>query len=275
MSVDLQNFAGGEMKKQIYAWLEPSANASPREKIISFSILLLIVLNTVAVILESVVSIGIRFAELFQLFETLSVAIFTVEYIFRLWSCTVDPRYSHPVFGRFRYAISPMGLIDLIAILPFYLPKLIVADLRILRILRMFTVFRLLKVGRHSQAFHVVVQAIKKRRTELFMTVALVVVMLVVSSSLMYYAERDNQPDVFSSIPESMWWGIITLSTIGYGDVTPISPAGKILGGIIALLGIGLFALPTGILASSFMQVVRTKGKPPTNCPHCGKSLED
>ena len=263
------------MKKRVYAWLEPSPNASSREKAISISILLLIVLNTVAVILESVASIGIRFAGLFQLFESLSVGVFTVEYILRLWSCTVDPRYSHPVFGRFRYAISPMGLIDLIAILPFYLPKLIVTDLRILRILRIFRVFRLLKVGRHSQALHFVVQAIKERRTELFMTVVVVVFMLVVSSSLMYYAERDHQPDVFSSIPESMWWGIVTLTTIGYGDATPISPTGKILGGIVALLGIGLFALPTGILASSFMQVVRTKDKSSTNCPNCGKSLED
>jgi len=215
-------------------------------------IMTLIVLNVLAVITETVESIYTLYKEFFDGFELFSVAIFTIEYFIRIWTCTLNKKYHHPVWGRIRYITSIEAIIDLLAIIPFFLPLLLPINALFLRILRMFRLLRIFKLGRYSSAFQMVISAVRRRQEELLIVLTLVLVLLILSSSLMYYIEHEAQPEVFTSIPATMWWGVATLTTVGYGDVYPITPLGKLLGAFIAILGIGVFALPAGIIASSF-----------------------
>jgi len=150
-------------------------------------------------------------------------------------------------------------LVDLAAILPFYLPLGFNIDLRMLRILRVFRVFRMFKMTRYVESLNTLDEVFKAKKSELIVTLLMILILLVFASTAMYAVENQAQPDKFTSIPETLWWGVITLTTIGYGDVYPITSLGKIIGGLIAFLGIGLFALPTGILASGFAEQVQKR----------------
>ena len=174
-----------------------------------------IVLNVGMLIIGTVEEIYERAPEAFWAFEAASVAIFTVEYLLRLWSCTVNPKYASPVLGRLRYALSPMALIDLAAILPFYVELLHLTriDLRFLRAVRLLA--RIVRVSRHTSAIGTLLRVFSAKSTELLTTVGVLLVLLVMASSLMYFAESGAQPEAFSSIPETMWWAVITLTTVG------------------------------------------------------------
>ena len=224
-------------------------------------IMVLIVLNVFAVITETVQSIQVKYELVFYYFELFTIIVFSIEYLVRLWTCTIIEKYRHPVWGRLKYMFSIEALIDLLAILPFYLPLFLDMDARLLRVLRLFRLMRIFKLGRYFVAFQMIVAVIKKRKEELLITFTLLVVMLILASSLMYYIEHEAQPDVFTSIPATMWWGIATLTTVGYGDVYPVTGIGKLLGSVIAILGIGVFALPTGIIASSFERELSEREK--------------
>ena len=239
------------------------------------AMLALIALNVLAVIVESVPSLPEEVRRALYGFEVFSVAVFTVEYLVRLWACVEDPRYAHPVAGRLRFAVTPMALIDLFAVLPFYLPYL-GADLRSLRALRLVRLFRLVKVGRYATSLGLMGRVLRKKREELVVTFGVLVLLLIVSATLMYHVEHDAQPDDFSSIPTAMWWAVATLTTIGYGDVAPVTGLGKVLGAAIAVLGIGLFALPTSILGAAFVEEIGRQRAPamPAVCPHCGRPLD-
>jgi voltage-gated potassium channel len=184
------------------------------------------------------------------------VIVFSIEYLLRLWTIVEKKGYDDPIKGRIRFVFSPMALIDLLAILPFYLPFLGI-DLRFLRILRIFRIFRLLKMARYSSAFTMIKSVLKDKKEELLVTLLFIIIILVIISTLMFYIERDAQPEVFGSIPKSLWWGVVTLTTVGYGDIYPVTALGKILGGIITLLGVGLIALPSGILASGYTEQIQ------------------
>jgi len=202
-----------------------------------------------------------------------SIAIFTIEYLLRLWTCTINNRFRDPLMGRIRFALTPLALVDLMAILPFYLPMLIPFDLRFIRAVRLFRLFRLFKIGRYSRSLRTIGNVLKSKKEDLFITVFTVFILLVVASSLMYFVENEAQPEAFSSIPTAMWWGVITLTTVGYGDIYPVTMAGKILGSIISILGIGIFALPTGILASGFAEEIQKRRAKRITCPYCGKDI--
>jgi voltage-gated potassium channel len=172
-----------------------------------------------------------------------------------------------------------MSIIDLLAILPAYLP-LIGVDLRFIRVLRLMRLARALKLGRYSDAIGVLSNVLRRRRDELAVMVMVLAILLVLSSGLIYYAEHDAQPEAFSSIPASLWWSVITLTTIGYGDLYPVTVVGKLIGGVIAVAGIGIVALPTAIIASAFAEELRQRKRNDTSipaksgyCPHCGESL--
>lgn len=262
-------------KRRTWELLESNVGATPLDRVIDRFIMALIVLNVGAVLVETVEEMSAPYAHYFRAFEIFSVAVFTAEYGLRLWSCTADPRYAEPVRGRARYAASPMALIDLLAIMPFFL-EFFAVDLRFVRSLRLFRLFRAFKLARYSASMRTLGNVLRGKREELLVTLFVVMIMLVFASSAMYYAEHDAQPDKFSSIPASMWWGAATLTTVGYGDVFPVTPAGKVLGAMIAVLGVGLFALPTGILASGFAEEIqRTKKKEPVVCPHCGLDIRE
>ncbi|MGC8744112.1 MAG: potassium channel family protein [Verrucomicrobiia bacterium] len=224
--------------------------------------------------METVQSISQRYSSLFSGFEIFSVSIFTIEYLLRLWSCTSNPVYHHRIAGRIRFALTPLALIDLLAILPFYLPMFMKLDLRIIRILRLFRFLRLFKLARYSESIKILANVFKRKKDELLILSFVLFVLLTIASTFMYFVENEAQPKVFSSIPAAMWWCIITLTTVGYGDIYPATVLGKILGGIIAVLGIGMFALPTGILASAFAEELHKKHDHPKVCPHCGKPID-
>jgi voltage-gated potassium channel len=207
-------------------------------------------------------------------FEVFSVFIFTIEYLLRLWSCVTDKKYSKPILGRFRYSLTPMAVVDLFAILPFYLP-FTGLDLRIIRVFRLLRIFRIAKAARYISSLKLLGRVFKSKKEELVITSIVMIILLIIASSLMYYFEYEVQPEKFADIPTTMWWAIATLTTVGYGDVYPITSEGKIIASIVAILGIGLFALPTGILGAGFVQEFQ-KSKAHSEkltCPHCGKEI--
>lgn len=259
------------MKHRVFGLLEPGDDEG---RWLDIFIVCLIVLNVLAVMLETVEWIGSRFADLFDAFETFSVAVFTVEYILRVWSCTVDPRFSDPVRGRIRFMRSPLAVVDLLAFLPFYLP-FVLPDTRVLRAVRLFRLFRLMKLARYSESVDLFIDVLKLKKDELLLVLVSIMILLIVSSTLMYDVEHDAQPDKFSSIPAAMWWGLVTLATVGYGDIFPVTPAGKLIGSVVVLLGIGLFALPAGIIASGFSEVLQMRRERcEIVCPHCGRVIK-
>jgi voltage-gated potassium channel len=237
----------------------------------------LITLNVFIVTIETLPGLHEHFLLAFTLFDTFSVAVFTVEYVLRMWVITVSPDYRRPLLGRLRYMVTPLALVDLLAIAPFYIPLFLpmhLADLRFLRILRLVRIFRIFKLSRYSEAVKTLERVLYNKKEQLAATFFILVLLLIFSSSLIYYAEHDAQPEEFSSIPAAMWWGVITLATVGYGDVYPVTVLGKIIGGFVSIIGIGLFALPAGIFASGFAEELATKRLScATVCPHCGKPL--
>lgn len=262
-------------RQTLYRILETSAGKRRGLSLVFNLVLITIItLNAAAIILHTVPSYNQKYARLFYDFELFSVIFFTIEYVLRIWVCVENDRYRHPIKGRIRYMLSTSSIIDFLAIFPFYF-TLFAADLAIIRILRLFRIFRLFRVSRYSHAFKVIQHAVADRKEELVLSVMFVIFMLLIISSLMYYIEHHAQPEAFSSIPATMWWGVTAMTTVGYGDIYPITPLGKLLGGLAAIMGVGLFALPTGILVSGFLEHIKTFKSPTTkhHCPHCGKEL--
>ncbi|GAB2775979.1 hypothetical protein GCM10027275_18910 [Rhabdobacter roseus] len=239
----------------------------------------LIFLNSLAIILYSVPSIQAypHAEEFFYAFEVFSVSVFSLEYLLRLWSCVEDARYRHPIRGRIKFVFSAWSLIDLLAIVPFYL-SFFTAGFGLIRILRILRLIRLIRFSRYSQALNMIRKAIEYTKEELVLSFTFVLFAVLIASSIIYYLENPVQPELFPSIPASIWWGIVTMTTVGYGDVYPITNLGKIFGGLIAVMGIALFSLPTGIFASGFLDQInqRKKGEQKKmKCPHCGEEIHE
>jgi voltage-gated potassium channel len=263
-----------KMRAFIFKMLEVSDHESPIEQVFNIFLISLISLNVIAIIAESIQEVDIRYKTAFRIFEVISVMIFSVEYLLRIWTATEHAQYRRPILGRIRYIFSPLALIDLTAILPFYIPLIIPLDLRFLRAVRLIRLFRVFKLGRYSESLKTLAAVFRAKRQDLFITAFAVLILLIISSSMMYLIENNVQPKAFSSIPAAMWWGVATLTTVGYGDVYPITIIGKLLGAVIAILGIGLFALPAGILGSGFVEIMQKKKQDHIICPHCGKPID-
>ncbi|MFQ5764102.1 MAG: cyclic nucleotide-gated ion channel [Rhodospirillales bacterium] len=218
----------------------------------------LIVANVAAVVLETVEELAVVHGPVFHAFDVISVIVFTIEYLLRLWVVveSSDKRFRHPIKGRTRYALTPLAIIDFIAIAPFYLSWFLPFDLRFLRVFRLL---RLLKLTRYSPALQTLGTAVHTQRRTLAAAFMVILILLVFASSVIYLLEHVAQPEAFASIPHAMWWGLATLTTVGYGDVTPISVGGKVFGALIMVLGIGMFAMPAGILATAFANEVRKR----------------
>lgn len=225
----------------------------------------LIILNIIALILESYQPIREHFESEFRWFEIFSIVIFTVEYLARLYVANGRGK------PRSKFVFSFYGLVDLLSIIPFYLPFLFVFDLRVIRVLRVFRLIRIFKLGRFNNSFKTIIQVVKETKEELVMTMFFAFVLLLISSTLMYYAETDVQPEKFKSIGHSFWWAISTLTTVGYGDVYPVTGLGKVVSSFIAIVGIGFVALPTGIISSTFITKVKSQKK--VICGNCGAAV--
>ena len=230
------------------------------ERVIDGALLTLVSLNAAAVVLDTVKYFDQQYHSVFVIIELVSLYVFSLEYLARVWSSVEDARYQQPWLGRLRFMLTPLALLDLLAVLPFFL-SLGGGGLRFLRIL---------KVARYVKALHLIEHVIRRKRAELLVAMGVIGVMLLLVSTLMYAVESEAQPDKFGSIPDTMWWGVATLTTVGYGDVLPITPAGKLLSGVIAVLGLGLFAIPTGILASGFSKHIQgEEGEAAVPCLQC------
>ena len=241
----------------------------------------LIILNVLAIILESYKAIEIEYGQILEYFELFSVIIFSIEYLLRLWTADLEYKKGTILSKKLKFSLSTYGLIDLMAILPFYLPLIFPFDLRVLRILRLFRLLRIFKLGRLSKSMKTLTSVLKESKSELSITIFVAFILLVLSSTLMYYIENEAQPEKFKNIGHALWWSVATLTTVGYGDVYPVTDIGKFLSAIIALIGIGFVALPTGIISSAFIErVQKEKNKKRTEkelykCPNCGISYKE
>ncbi len=245
-----------QMRKTLYRVLERSHRTDQAGRIVDLALIALIAVNVVSVTLETVDWIYADYKTLFDFIEIVSVAVFSVEYLLRVWSC-VEKDPDKPAFSqRLQYMMSPLALIDLLAFAPFYLSFFFVMDLRFLRVLRLLRIF---KLTRYSSAMIMLLDVFREEANAFLAGMFILFVLLVLSASGAYLVEHDVQPEKFGSIPDAMWWAVATLTTLGYGDVTPITPLGKLFGACVAVTGIGMAALPAGILASGMADQLRRK----------------
>jgi voltage-gated potassium channel len=264
-------------KKKVYTLLHPEIGNTKWDRGFNAFIIVLIILNVFAVMLETVPSIYGAHKEFFAYFDTASVIIFTLEYVMRVWSCNHEAKYSHSLHGRIRYIFSFGALIDLLAILPFYAHIFMGFDLRVLRILRLLRFLRLFRLTSYMKATRMVINVFKSTKNELLLSLVLTLFLIVISSCLVYFCEHLAQPEKFTSIPGTMWWSVVTLTTVGYGDMYPVTTLGRMLTSIILLAGVALFALPAGIITAGFLDEIRKARSLNTffKCPHCGGDLTE
>ncbi len=240
---------------------------------VDVALVAMILANVLAAVLGSMSDVTRHYSTFLEGFALFSAIVFSIEYVAWLWSCTAKRDYRRPILGRLRYALTPLALVDLIVILPFWiaLAGATGSDLRALRALRLLLLF---KLGRYWTSLRLFARVWHRSREELGMAVILMAVLVLLSASLMYVVEHQAQPEKFPDIPAAMWWAIVTLTTVGYGDVVPVTALGRIIGAVIAVLGIGMFALPAGILGAKFTAELRRHRHVVTTCPHCGKTFE-
>lgn len=245
-----------ELRQRAYTLLDTSPNCGIYSRLIDLFLIALILINVLAVILETVPSLKARYGAEFYWLELTSIVIFTIEYLARFWVAPEAPEYRGLVAfkARLKFSATPMSIIDLIAIAPYYLSFVFNIDMRFLRILRLFRIF---KLTRYSEAMTTMLKVLHDEMRNFIAAIFIMLVIMIIAASGIYMMEHDQQPEVFGSIPQAMWWSIVTLTTVGYGDVYPITFLGKVFAAVIMIAGVGLVALPTGILASSFSDNLR------------------
>lgn len=218
---------------------------------LNMGLVVAILLSVTVAVLDTEAAIAVPMAAVFRWLDVVFLLLFGTEYLVRLWTAPETARYAHPLWGRLRWMLSPAAIIDLLALAP----ALIFAGATpayLFRLFRLLRILRLAKLGRFSRAWTLMAEAVASRRAELLLTLAAAGMVMLVSACLLYLIEGESQPDKFGSIPRALWWAVITMTTIGYGDVFPVTPLGKMVAGLTAIAGIGLIAAPTGILAAAF-----------------------
>jgi len=245
------------LRRRVYELLDPSIHTF-WDRVVHTALIALVLVNVAAVVLESVPSIEARYARLFMVVEVVSLVAFTVEYLLRLWTAVEEIPLTErsPWAARLAWARSPAALVDLLAILPFYLLLFEPTDLRVFALLRLVRFFKLV---RYSSGLASLVEAIYVERHALLASLLILGGLVLTMATLMHLAERAAQPDRYGTIPDAMWWAVVTLTTVGYGDVVPITPLGKIIAGLTAMMGFTLLALPIGIIATSFAEVIHRR----------------
>lgn len=229
-----------------------------QSRLVDATIVTAIVATVAAVLLSTVDPVDQRFGWLLDTVLVLAVGLFTAEYAIRAWACTCEEGYEDPIEGRIRFALTPLALVDLLALLPFYLGLLVhvvtLGGAEAMAVVHLLLLLVFFKLGRYSKALRTLARVIHRRRAELGAVLLVDAVLLVVVSSAMYFAEGGIQPETFSSIPKTMYWGLLQMTTIGHGAMTPATQAGQIIAGFAALLGVAMFALPAGILGAGFTE---------------------
>jgi voltage-gated potassium channel len=273
------------LRERIAALFDDDAQQSQTAQYFNGALALLIVVNVGAVVLESVEPIRVRHQTMFFAIEHIATAIFAIEYVLRVWTAPYlrAGRFRDPLWGRLRYVRSFFAIIDLVAVLPAFLGLLGAGDLRVLRLLRFL---RMLKLTRHSKIFAVIWAVLREEARAIGALVFILCLTVTISGALMYMIEGDEQPAAFSSIPAAMWWATETLTTVGYGDIVPMTPLGRLLGGVVAIVGVATLALFSGLITIGFLdQRKRRKEQAAAAsapqaraaqeaCPHCGCALD-
>lgn len=228
--------------------------------------------------LETVEPLHQKYKDFFHYFDLVSVIIFSVEYVLRVWSSNHEEKYKHPVWGRLKYMASPAAIIDLLAILPFFLHAIFKFDLRVLRMLRLLRFLRLFRLTAYTKPAQMIINVFRKRINELALSFTLAIFLIIIASCIMYFAEHlypTPEESKFTSIPSTIWWSVVTLTTTGYGDMYPLTTVGKVMSGIIMLTGIAFFALPAGIITAGFIDEFRlNRVKKTHKCPNCGEHID-
>jgi voltage-gated potassium channel len=245
-------------RRRTYQVLEGGAHGDRLSQAVHALLVMLVIMSVIAIILESVPSLDQRFGNIFLSVEIVAAIVFTVEYGLRLWSAVEHPplRRERPWRARWLFARQPAMLVDLVAVLPILLTLILPDDLKVLLIFRLIRFF---KLARYSPGMRSLMDAVLQERRALLACLVILCGLMIVSAAAMHMVEGAAQPDKFGSIPEAMWWAIITLTTVGYGDVVPITPLGKMVAGVTALFGLVMLALPVGIIATSFAEVIRRR----------------
>ena len=245
------------LKERIGQVLDPTHIEDSFSRAVNICLMILIFLNVLAVIFETVPEFWESYSGILTVFEYFSVLVFSIEYILRLWACDQLANFK----SRLSFALTPMAIIDLFAILPFYIPFFIPFDLRFLRVLRLVRIFRLIKLVKYSQSLKLLGRVFTNKKEELVISVTIAFILLVMASSIIYFIENKAQPEVFSSIPAAMWWSVGATTRLGVGAMNPVTETGMVVGSLIALLGLGVFALPAGIIASGLIEEMQNEKK--------------
>jgi len=246
------------VRRRIYEILEQAMPDDRVSRYVHAALVALTIGSVGSVVFESVPDYAQNYGDVFLTIELVTVAAFSLEYVLRLWIAPIHPPYRSLPLPRvmFRHAFSLPALIDFLTILPFYLALVTPADLRALIV---FRIFRFLKLARYSPGIRSLYEAVVNERRALMACIVILAALILVSASLMHLIEHDAQPNKFGTIPDAMWWAVVTLTTVGYGDVVPITPLGKMVAGLISILGLGMLALPVGIIATSFAEVIHRR----------------
>lgn len=243
-------------RRKIYALMHPTVTGGRLHIYIDNAIVYLVLLSVLMIILESVESLMHSFADVFHIVDYVAVTIFTLEYLARIYVAPEHPEYASRPHPRLSYMLSPMAIIDLLAILPFYLLPLI-GHLVDIRFLRVFRLARLLKLTRYTYALKTMTRVLGREAPILGVAAFLMFLLVLFAASLGYLFEHEAQPDKFENIPQSIYWAVITLASVGYGDISPVTPFGRAMTIVLSILGMGLFALPAGLLSAAFSDQLR------------------
>lgn len=267
----------GKIKKRIFEIVQTAEDGDTASKVFDIAIIALIIIN-VTTIIANTFKLPEWCSNMFYYIEVFSSVVFTIEYILRIY--TADLLYANlsPVKARIKYIFSFMAIIDLLAILPFYIPFITHINLRVLRMIRIIRLFRVFKVNRYTNAFSTIGSVFRKKKSQLISSILIVLVLMIIAAVLMYNIENEAQPEAFDNAFSSLWWAIATLTTVGYGDIYPITVLGKFFSAVIALLGIGLVAIPSGIISAGFVELIGEKENKDEDekqyCPYCGKKIK-
>jgi voltage-gated potassium channel len=246
------------LRQRAYDVLEHGPIGHSRMRVVSRLLILLIVINLIAVVLESVPRYEHDYGRVFLVIEMVSLVVFTAEYLLRVWAAVEHAPYRHlaPIKARLQFIVSLSGIVDLVSVLPFWFAFFVPSELRVILI---FRIVRFLKLARYSPAIRSLLDALYSERRALFGCVLILLGTALIAASLMHLAERGVQPDKLGTIPDAMWWAIVTLGTIGYGDVVPVTPLGKIIASITIFGGLIMIALPVGIIATAFSEQIHRR----------------
>lgn len=265
-----------KLQKRVFEIIQCAGPGDIASRFFDSAIVFLIVLSVIAIMIDTF-PLSVSAKAFVRYMDTAAAVVFSLEYLLRIWTAPcLYPRLS-PAGARLRYMISFMALIDLLAVLPFYLPRIFPLSLQALRLLRLGKLLEVFKINRYTDALKTVASVFKRKSSQLLSSMFVILLLIVLASTLMFHAEHSVQPDKFRTILDSLWWSIATFTTVGYGDIYPVTSVGRFLSAILAFLGIVLVAVPTGIISAGFIE--QQKNDPAEEeeaqyCPYCGKKLK-